>query len=125
MGIATILIVYEDYTQHRRRSPRARPPADADRRKDGARARGPGSPHRPRERAPPGGAGRHGACPAVRSAPAQQPSSGRVILVDTSVWVDRLRRDNPALRRLLDDATVAGHSFVIGELACDTLRNRD
>ena len=48
-----------------------------------------------------------------------------MILVDTSVWVDHLRRDNPALRRLLDDATVAGHSFVIGELACDTLRNRD
>ena len=47
-----------------------------------------------------------------------------MILVDTSVWVDHLRRDNASLRALLDDAAVACHPFVIGELACGTLRNR-
>jgi predicted nucleic acid-binding protein len=48
-----------------------------------------------------------------------------VILVDTSVWVDHLRRDNPRLRALLGDAAVLCHPFVIGELACGTMRNRE
>ena len=48
-----------------------------------------------------------------------------MILVDTSVWVDHLRRDSPRLRALLADAAVACHPFVIGELACGTMRNRD
>lgn len=47
-----------------------------------------------------------------------------MILVDTSVWVDHLRRGNVALAVLLEDARVACHSFVIGELACGALRNR-
>lgn len=47
-----------------------------------------------------------------------------MILVDTSVWVDHLRRDNPRLRALLGDAAVSCHPFVIGELACGTMRNR-
>jgi hypothetical protein len=46
-------------------------------------------------------------------------------LVDTSVWVDHLRRGSPRLRRLLDDGEVLGHPFVIGEIACGTLANRD
>jgi len=47
-----------------------------------------------------------------------------MILVDTSVWVDHLRRGNAALAALLQDARVACHSFVIGELACGVLHNR-
>jgi predicted nucleic acid-binding protein len=47
-----------------------------------------------------------------------------VILADTSVWVDHLRRSSPDLARLLEGGEVLIHSFVIGELACGTLRNR-
>jgi hypothetical protein len=48
-----------------------------------------------------------------------------VILVDTSVWVAHLRAGNPALARFLEEERVAGHPFVIGELACGNLRDRD
>jgi predicted nucleic acid-binding protein len=44
-----------------------------------------------------------------------------VILVDTSVWVDHLRRSNAALGRLLDAGLVVCHPFVIGELALGSL----
>lgn len=47
-----------------------------------------------------------------------------MILVDTSVWVDHLRRGNDRLRSLLDEEQVLGHRFVLGELACGNLRNR-
>jgi len=47
-----------------------------------------------------------------------------VILVDTSVWVDHLRRDNRALSTLLLEGRVLCHPFVIGELACGNLRAR-
>jgi hypothetical protein len=47
-----------------------------------------------------------------------------MILVDTSVWVDHLRRGNDRLRSLLHDERVLGHPFVLGELACGNLRNR-
>jgi hypothetical protein len=47
-----------------------------------------------------------------------------VILVDTSVWVDHLRRGNPQMVRLLELNMVFLHPGVIGELACGTLRNR-
>ena len=45
-------------------------------------------------------------------------------LVDTSVWVDHLRRRNERLVVLLDDAQVLCHPFVVGELACGNLKNR-
>lgn len=48
-----------------------------------------------------------------------------MILVDTSVWVDHLRGGNRRLESLLDDGDVLIHPFVIGELACGALRNRD
>ena len=48
-----------------------------------------------------------------------------MILVDTSVWVDHLRGGNRTLRSLLEDAEVLVHPFVVGELACGTLRNRE
>ena len=47
-----------------------------------------------------------------------------MILVDTSVWLDHLSRGNPTLADLLNEGLVACHPFVIGELACGYLRNR-
>jgi predicted nucleic acid-binding protein len=46
-------------------------------------------------------------------------------LVDTSVWVQHLRAGSERLRSLLNDGQVLCHPFVLGELACGTLRNRD
>jgi predicted nucleic acid-binding protein len=48
-----------------------------------------------------------------------------VILIDSSIWIDHLRRSEPALERLLSDDLVICHPFVIGELACGHLRRRD
>ncbi|MBI2371346.1 MAG: PIN domain-containing protein [Deltaproteobacteria bacterium] len=45
-------------------------------------------------------------------------------LVDTSVWVDHLRRGNDQLAGLLTEEQVLSHRFVLGELACGNLRNR-
>ena len=47
-----------------------------------------------------------------------------MILVDTSVWVDHLRRGNARLERLLNDALVLVHPFVVGELALGALKKR-
>jgi predicted nucleic acid-binding protein len=48
-----------------------------------------------------------------------------VILVDTSVWVDHLRSGEPALKTALESGRVLMHPFVLGELACGNLENRD
>lgn len=47
-----------------------------------------------------------------------------MILIDTSVWVDHLRRGNAQLITLLEDAKAATHPFVIGEIACGSLAKR-
>jgi predicted nucleic acid-binding protein len=47
-----------------------------------------------------------------------------VILVDTSVWVEHLRHGVPRLAALLQEGEVLIHPWVIGELACGNLRNR-
>jgi len=47
-----------------------------------------------------------------------------MILVDTSVWVQHLRTGSERLRSLLDDEQVFCHLFVMGELACGTMRER-
>ncbi len=47
-----------------------------------------------------------------------------MILVDTSIWVDHLRRGNGRLAALLEEGQVLTHPFVVGELACGSLRNR-
>lgn len=47
-----------------------------------------------------------------------------MILVDTSVWIEQLRRGSERLQSLLYDERVLCHPFIIGELACGTLRNR-
>ena len=46
-------------------------------------------------------------------------------LVDTSVWINHLRRSDARLRALLADGQVVSHPFVIGELACGRFANRD
>jgi predicted nucleic acid-binding protein len=48
-----------------------------------------------------------------------------MILVDTSVWVEHLRRGRVELSQLLAAEQVMCHPFVVGELACGNLRNRD
>jgi hypothetical protein len=48
-----------------------------------------------------------------------------LILVDTSVWVEHLRRGHSRLARLLVEDEVAGHPFVTGELALGSLSRRD
>ena len=47
-----------------------------------------------------------------------------MILVDTSVWVDHLRRGDAALVALLERSAVVMHPFVLGELACGSLQDR-
>ena len=47
-----------------------------------------------------------------------------MILVDTSVWIDHFRVGSPALAGLLEHREVLTHPFVVGELACGSLRNR-
>jgi hypothetical protein len=47
-----------------------------------------------------------------------------MILADTSVWVEHLRRGSDRLAALLQDEQVLVHPFVVGELACGNLKNR-
>jgi len=48
-----------------------------------------------------------------------------MVLVDTSVWIEYFRKGNPLLEELLNNADVAIHPFIIGELACGTIKNRE
>ena len=48
-----------------------------------------------------------------------------MVLVDTSIWVAHLRQGSRQLEKLLMDAQVICHPFVIGELACGNLKNRN
>jgi predicted nucleic acid-binding protein len=47
-----------------------------------------------------------------------------LILVDTSVWVDHLRRGDAQLVDLLGANSVLMHPFVVGEIACGSLADR-
>ena len=47
-----------------------------------------------------------------------------MILVDTSVWVDHLRRGDARLAALLESAAVLVHPFVVGEIACGSMADR-
>ena len=47
-----------------------------------------------------------------------------MVLVDTSVWVSHLRDSNSRLEQLLNKGEVICHPFVIGELACGSIKNR-
>lgn len=48
-----------------------------------------------------------------------------MVLVDTSVWVQHLRRGEARLAALLSAGEVLCHPFVIGELACGHIRRRN
>ncbi len=47
-----------------------------------------------------------------------------MVLVDTSIWVSHFRVGSRELEKLLLDAEVVCHPFIIGELACGNIRNR-
>jgi hypothetical protein len=46
------------------------------------------------------------------------------VLVDTSVWIDHLRKGHPQLALYLERGDVQCHPFVAGELACGNVRRR-
>jgi predicted nucleic acid-binding protein len=48
-----------------------------------------------------------------------------MVLVDTSVWISHLRDGNTTLADLLNGGNVVCHPFIVGELACGNLKNRD
>jgi predicted nucleic acid-binding protein len=48
-----------------------------------------------------------------------------MVLVDTSVWVLHFREGNAELTDLLNNGEVVIHPFIIGELACGNLKNRE
>ncbi len=48
-----------------------------------------------------------------------------MVIVDTSIWINHFRKGDKRLVKLLLDAEVICHEFVIGELACGNLKNRN
>lgn len=47
------------------------------------------------------------------------------MIVDTSVWIDFLRGNAASLASAVDSRTLLVHPFVVGELACGSIRGRD
>jgi predicted nucleic acid-binding protein len=47
-----------------------------------------------------------------------------MVLLDSSVWIDHLRRGNSRAATLLETGDVACHPLIIGELACGGLKQR-
>jgi hypothetical protein len=48
-----------------------------------------------------------------------------MILTDTSVWIEHFRTGNNKLITLLNEGQVSCHPFIVGELACGNIKNRD
>jgi hypothetical protein len=48
-----------------------------------------------------------------------------MILVDSSVWIDHFRGKENSLRVHLEREEVLMHPFVMGEIACGNLKNRN
>jgi len=48
-----------------------------------------------------------------------------VILVDTSVWIDHLRKSESKLKKLLENDEVVTHPFIRLELALGSIANRE
>lgn len=48
-----------------------------------------------------------------------------MILVDSSVWIDHLRKEDERLVELLAAEEVLGHPFVTGEIALGNLKRRE
>ena len=47
-----------------------------------------------------------------------------MLLADTSIWVNHLRKSDPRLQQALMDDQILMHPFVLGELACGSLHRR-
>lgn len=47
------------------------------------------------------------------------------VLVDTTVWVDHFQQSEPQLVRLLNEGSVLGHPFILGEMALANLQDRE
>jgi len=47
-----------------------------------------------------------------------------MVLADTSIWIDHLRRGVPRLAERLSEGLILMHPFVAGELACGNLKDR-
>ena len=48
-----------------------------------------------------------------------------MVIVDTSIWITHLRQGSGHLEELLLDGKVVCHPFIIGELACGNIKNRN
>ena len=48
-----------------------------------------------------------------------------MVLADTSIWVAHFRNTDVALSALLERGQVLMHPYVLGELVCRNLKNRD
>ncbi len=48
-----------------------------------------------------------------------------MVIVDTSIWIEHLREGNRQLEKLLLNAEAMCHPFIIGELACGSIKNRN
>lgn len=48
-----------------------------------------------------------------------------MILADSSIWIDHLRRADSRLGALLQTESIVGHAFVTGEIALGTIATRD
>ncbi len=47
-----------------------------------------------------------------------------MILADTTIWIDHLRRHNAQMRGLLNSGQVLMHPFIVAELALGSFRDR-
>ena len=47
-----------------------------------------------------------------------------MILADTSIWVDYLRRGTPEMQERLSKGQIAMHPFIVAEIALGSLHNR-
>ena len=47
-----------------------------------------------------------------------------MVIVDTSVWITFLRNGHKQLEKFLLNGEVVCHPYIIGELACGTIKNR-
>ena len=47
-----------------------------------------------------------------------------MILADTTIWIDHLRRHNAQMQELLNGGQILMHPFVVAELALGSLRDR-
>lgn len=48
-----------------------------------------------------------------------------LILADTSIWVTHFKEGQKELINLLEQGLIACHPYIVGELACGSLKNRN